>query len=127
MPVTTVLNKMKLVGTGYAEMPQDGRRFRFKVERYRTDDGQEFGRIASMEEVPDVGPYIWIPSYCIEAAEADYMFQEWEHEQAHPDPGERDWQAEHRYRQARRMNDYNELRDERAKRVRRHSETILRP
>ena len=122
-----LMNRMKLVGTGYAEMPQDGRRYRFTIERYRTDDGQDFGRIVSMEEVPDVGPYIWIPSYGIEASEAEYMFQEWEHERANPNPMEAEWLSEHRQEQARRMNDYNELRDERAKRVRRKRENILRP
>ena len=112
-----LMNKLKLIGTGYAEMPQDGRRFRFQVERYRSDDGHEFGRIVSMEEVPDVGPYVWIPSYGVEAQEAEYMFGEWQHDQANPNPLESEWMAEHRAEQDRRMNDYNELRDERAKRL----------
>jgi hypothetical protein len=104
------------VGTGYAEMPQDGRRYRFKIEKYRDDDGQEWGQITSMEEIPDVGPYIWIPSYGTEAAEADYMFGEWQEEQRAGSP-ETSYLEAHRDVQSKRMNTYNELRDERAVRT----------
>ncbi len=112
-----VIPKMKLVGTGYAELPQGGRRYRFLVERYRTDDGQDFGHIVSMEEVPDVGPYVWIPSWGVEAAEAHYMMQEWEHEKQHPHPVEQEYLAERRHTASRKMDVYNDLRDERAKRL----------
>src|SRR4051812_38583717 len=40
-----LMNKIQVISTGYAEMPMDGRRYRFRVERYRDDDGNEWGRI----------------------------------------------------------------------------------
>jgi len=118
VPVTAIVPHLTLIGTGYAELPQNGRRYRFQIERYRDDEGSEFGRIVSMEEVPDVGPYMWIPSYGVEAAEAEYMFGEWQQEQKSPNLDDAVYLAEHRYKQAQRMNNYNELRDERAKRLR---------
>ena len=43
--MTTVnMKKLHLIGTGVAEMPQDGRRYRFLIERYRHDDGSEWER-----------------------------------------------------------------------------------
>ena len=115
-----LMNKHKHVGTSYAEMPQDGRRFRFTIEKYRTDDGEEFGQVVSMEEIPDIGPYLWIPSWGTESAESTYLFEEYQSEP----PRDAEYMAEHRAKQAKRMNDYNELRDERAKRIARKSKVL---
>ncbi len=119
-----IMNKLKLVGSGYAEMPQNGRRYRFHIERYRHDDGTEFGRVVSMEEIPDVGPYLYIPSYGVEADEAQHMFEEHQYEQAHPDPLEQEWLAEHRADQGRQRQRYDELRDRRAEVIRRNWRTL---
>ena len=119
------MGKVHLVGTGYAEMPMDGRRYRFLVERYRHDDGSEWGRIVSMEEIPDVGPYLWVPSYGVTSpAEGQYLVEEHEYEQTHPHAETVEWWAEHRAQQGRRMQHYNELRDRRAEVVKRSPRTL---
>ena len=126
--MTTVnVSKRHLIGTGYAEMPQNGRRYRFLVERYRDDDGSEWGRIASMEEIPDVGPYLWIPSWGVDSqAETDYLVEEYEYEKTHPDPLTSEWWAEHRANQRRMMARYDEARDERAAIIKRNPVTFGR-
>ncbi len=112
----TVVPHYTLIGTGYAEMPMDGKRYRFHVERYRHDDGTEWGRIVGKEEIPDVGPYLWVPSYGVsEAAETQYMIEEWEYEKTHPDPDQKAWIEERRHAVQKRFDLYNELRDERAR------------
>lgn len=116
MPEIAV-NKLKLVGTGYAEMPQDGRRYRFKVERYLHDDGTEYGKIVEMTEIPDVGPYLWVPSYGVEAAEAEYLSEEFEHEKANPHPKDIEWWGEHRQKARQLKESYDEAREERARHV----------
>lgn len=111
---------MRLVGRGYAEMPQDGRRFRFLVERYRDDDGNEWGSIVDMQEVPDVGPYRWIPSLGVESEEElQYLRDEQDYDLAK----QADWWGEHRERQRQMMERYNELRDKRAAIVRANPRT----
>ena len=125
--VETYIPKHKLVSTGYAEMPMDGRRYRFKVERYVDDEGNEWGRIVDKEEIPDTGLYLWIPSYGVtEAAEAEYLTEEWEYEKTHPDPVQAAWLAEHREMQAKRMALYNEARDARVEYIRRNPVTFGR-
>src|SRR3989304_4798254 len=100
-------------------MPQNGRRYRFLVERYRDDDGSEWGRIVSTEQIPDVGPYLWIPSWGVtEQAETDYLVEEHEDEKTPPDPITTEWWAQHRSEQRKRFNLYNELRDRRAEIIR---------
>ena len=124
MSVTAIVPKMQLISTGYAEMPMNGGRFRVQVERWRHDDGEEFGRVVSMEQIPDVGPYLWIPSWgATEAAETQYMVEEYEYEKAHPDPHETEWWGEHRAKQRAMMASYNEARDERAAIIRRNPVT----
>ena len=118
------MNKTHLVGTGYAEMPQDGRRYRFLVERYRHDDGSEYGHIVSMEEIPDVGPYLWIPSYNIEASEADYLYEEAQYERTHPNAADQEWWAEHRANQQAKRSQYDEARDQRAKIIKQNHRTL---
>lgn len=116
--------KHTLISTGYAEMPADGRRYRFRVERYRSDDGSEWGRIVEKQEIPDVGPYLWIPSYGVQSpAEAQYLTEEWEYEQEHPNPLDQEWWASHRDEAGKRMTKYNELRDARAEHIKRHPVT----
>lgn len=122
MPETFV-RKYKLVGTGYAEMPMDGRRYRFRVERYRADDGSEWGRIVEKQEIPNVGPYLWIPSYCHEAAEAQYLEEEAAYEKEHPHPDDVSWWGEHRAQASKTMDAYNEARDARAEWIRRNPVT----
>lgn len=110
------MNKVHLIGSGYAEMPRDGRRFRFHIERYRHDDGSEWGVITSMDEIPDVGPYLWIPSYGAENAdEVDHLRQEYEYDTANPNPEQQEWNGRREQTKARKMEVYNELRDERAR------------
>lgn len=114
------MQRMRLIGRGYAEMPQDGRRYRFLIERYRHDDGTEYGHIVSMEEIPDVGPYLWIPSMGIESEdELQYLRDEFAYDSAKQD----DWWGEHRDRQKQMMERYNELRDARAARVKANPRT----
>lgn len=96
-----VVKKMALIGSGYLELPQGGRRYKFLVERYRHDDGSEFGKIVSMEEIPDVGPCLIIPSFAArDADEAEHMKAEYEYEQANPHPIDQAWWASHREQQA---------------------------
>ena len=123
--MTTVnMNKVHLIGMGVAEMPQDGRRYRFLIERYRHDDGSEWGQIVSMEEIPDVGPYLWIPSYGVtDSAEGQYLYEEHEFEKTHPDASEQEWWEEHRERQRQQRQTYDELRDQRAKEIRQSPRT----
>ena len=121
---TVVVNKRTLIGTGYVDLPVGGRRFRYHVERYRDDDGEEWGKIVSVEQIPDVGPYLWIPSYAVSSPdETEYLLQEHEYEQAHPDPQTVEWWAEHRAEQKRRMTLYDEARDARAAHIRRNPVT----
>ncbi len=120
-----LMNKVHLVGSGYAEMPQDGRRFRFHIERYRHDDGSEWGVITSMEEIPDVGPYLWIPSYGAENAdEVDWLRDEYEYDQANPNPEEQEWNGRRQQDRTRKMKVYDELRDARAEIIRRSPRTL---
>lgn len=122
--VETIVPHHTLVSTGYAEMPMDGRRYRFKVERYRHDDGTEWGRIVEKEEIPDVGMYLWIPSYGVtEPAEAQYLAEEWEHEKTHPDPDRHQWLAYHREQVRRERERYDEARDERARLIKKNHRT----
>ena len=121
---TVLMNKYHLVSTGYAEMPMNGGRFRVQVERYRDDEGGEWGRIVGMEQIPDVGPYLWIPSWGVtEQAETDYLVEEHEYEKTHPDPLMGEWWADHREKQRQMMTLYNEARDERAAIVKRNPVT----
>ena len=77
-----LMNKVQHIGKGYAEMPQDGRRFRFEIDRYRHDDGTEWGVITSMTEMPDVGDYLWIPSHGVETEEEiQHLRDEYEYDQ----------------------------------------------
>lgn len=119
------MNKIHLVGTSVAEMPRDGRRFRFHVERYRSDDGEEWGQITSMEEIPDVGTYLWIPSYGTENAdETEHLRLEYEYEKANPKPQEQEWNAQRVASRATKMDWYNDLRDARAELIRRSPRTL---
>lgn len=120
---TVLMNRHHLVGTGYAEMCHDGRRYRFKVERYVDDAGEEWGRIVEQQEIPDVGPQLWVPSYNIEAAEAQYLSEEFEHEKKNPHPLDVEWWGEQREGARRRMALYDELRDARAEHIRRNPVT----
>lgn len=120
---TVMVPKMQLVGQGYAEMPHDGKRYRFHIERYRDDDGEEWGQITSMEEIPDTGPYLWIPSWGADAAETQYLVEEHEYEKMHPDPETAEWWANHRTEQKRKMALYNDARDMRAEIIRRNPVT----
>ena len=120
---TTIVPKVHLIGTGYAEMPQDGRRYRFHIERYRDDAGEEWGQIVSMEEIPDVGPYLWIPSWGADASETQYLVEEHEHEKTHPDPVMTEWWAEHRAAQKKKLAFYDEARDYRVEIIRRNPVT----
>ena len=124
--MTTVnMKKLHLIGTGVAEMPQDGRRYRFLIERYRHDDGSEWGQIVSMEEIPDVGPYLWIPSYGVtEPAEGQYLYEEHQFEKTHPDPNDVEWWGEHREKQRQQRQTYDELRDQRAKEIKASPRTL---
>ena len=123
--MTTVnMKKLHLIGTGVAEMPQDGRRYRFLIERYRHDDGSEWGQIVSMEEIPDVGPYLWIPSYNTEPAEAEYLFEEAQYERTHPNPTDQEWWAEHRAQQQKQRDLYDEARDQRATIIQQNPRTL---
>ena len=120
-----LMNRVKLIGSGYAEMPQDGRRFRFLVERYRHEDGTEWGQIVSMEEIPEVGRYLFIPSYGAENAdEADWLRREYEYERANPTPEQQEWDGRRQESKARKMEVYTELRDERAKVIKRSPRTL---
>lgn len=120
----TIVPKHTLVGVGYAEMCQDGRRYRFKVERYRHDDGSEWGRIVERQEIPDIGPQLWIPSYGVESpAEAQYLAEEWEYEKSHPHPLDQEFWSQHRDTAKKQFTRYNELRDERAAHIKRHPVT----
>lgn len=122
---TTLMNKIRLVGTGYAEMPQDGRRFRFQIERYRHDDGSEWGQIVSMEEIPDVGRYLWIPSYGAENAdEVEHLVDEYEYDKANPTPEQQDWDGRRQETRTRKMEVYNDLRERRAKIIARSPRTL---
>ena len=123
--VEALVGKYKLIGVGYAEMPMNGGRMRFRVERYQHDDGSEWGRIVDSEMIPETGrPYLWIPSYGVESAsEADYLREEWEHEEKNPNAEHTEWLAEHRERAKRRMETYNELRDQRAALIKRNPVT----
>ena len=121
---TVISSKMTLISTGYAEMPADGKRYRFLIERYHNDDGSDWGRIVSREEIPDVGPYLWIPSYgATSAAEADYLREEYEYEKDHPNPGQAEWEGERQEQQARVRANYDEARDARAAYVKRNPVT----
>lgn len=120
-----LMNKMHLIGVGYAEMPHDGRRYRFCIERYRNDDGSEWGRVVSTEEVPEKGPYIWIPSWGTRGHdEAEHLFQEAQHEQEHPHPLDAEYLAQHREKQSRKMQRYDELREKRADLVKKNPRTL---
>ena len=123
---TVLMNKMHLVGSGYAEMPQDGKRYRYQINRWRDDSGQEWGEIVSREQVPDVGPYMWIPSYHIEPAEAQYLQEEYEYERAHPHPIDREQLAEHRAKMQGVRTLYDEARDARAAAIKRSPRTAGR-
>lgn len=119
------VNKIHLIGSGYYEMPKDGRRFRFHVERYRHDNGEEFGQITSMEEIPDVGPYLLIPSWGAENAdEVEHMYQELQYEEANPTPEKQDWDGGRAESRRMKFQMYDELRDERAKRIKRSPRTL---
>ncbi len=120
-----LMNKFHLVGRGYAEMPQDGRRYRFLIERYRHDDGTEWGQIVSMEEIPDVGPYLWVPSWGADSPEeADHLHEEQTYEQEHPHPLDEEWWAQHRDVQTKRKVLYDELRDKRAQTIKQNHRTM---
>jgi len=119
-----LMNKVRCVGVGHYEMPADGRRYRFTVERWRHDDGTEFGRIISREEIPDIGPQLMIPSYGTGSAdEAQYLRDEWEHEKTHPHPLDVEFWGQHRAEAMKRLEVYNELRDARAAHINRNPVT----
>lgn len=122
-----LMNKLQMVGRGFAEMPMNGRRFRFEIERYKHDDGSEFGQVISMEEVPDVGEYLWIPSHGVETAdEVQHLRDEYEYEKANPTDEKVDWDARRRQRKANMLNNYDEFRDVRAKLIERNPRTLRR-
>lgn len=122
-----LMNKVHLVGSGYAEMPHDGRRFRFHIERYRHDDGSEWGVITSMEEIPDVGEYLWIPSHGVETAdEVQHLTDEYRYEEENPTDEKVDWDARRRQRKGEMLDNYDELRDARAKVIERNPRTLRR-
>ena len=101
-------------------MPQDGRRYRFVIDKYRHDDGTEYGQIVSVDEIPDVGPYIWVPSWgATSPDEAEYLADEFEYERQHPHPQDVERWGEHREAQRRRRLLYDELRDKRAELIKR--------
>ncbi len=119
------MNKVRLVGSGVTEMPQDGRRFRFHVDRYRHDDGTEWGVITKMEEIPDTGEYLLIPSYGVETAdELQHMRDEYEYEKANPTAERQEWDGQHTERKQQLMESYDELRDHRAELIRRSPRTL---
>lgn len=121
----THVKKMHLIGSGYAEMPKDGRRFRFRIERYRHDDGTEWGQITSMEEIPDVGPYLWVPSWGAENAdEVEHMLDELHYEEANPTAEKAAWDGGRAESRRLKFQMYDELRDERAKRIKRSPRTL---
>ena len=122
---TVLMNKVRLVGTGVAEMPQDGRRYRFHIERYRHDDGSEWGVITSVEEIPDVGDYLWIPSYGVETGdELQHMRDEHAYEQANPPLAKQDWDAMRTAHKKQIMDGYDEMRDARAEAAKRMPRTL---
>lgn len=119
------MQKLHFVGKGFAEMPQNGRRYRFEIARYRHDDGSEFGEVLSMTEVPDVGLYSWIPSWATRSEdEAEYLHQEQEYEKEHPHPEDVERMGEHRATQKKRMDAYNEMRDKRADLIKKNHRTL---
>lgn len=121
------MNKVKLVGKGYAEMPQDGRRYRFEIERYRHEDGSEWGSVVSMKQIPDAGPLLWIPSWgAQDPQESDHLYQEYEYEKDHPTGSERERWGEHRERVGVMRQSYDEARDHRAELVKRNHRTAGR-
>ena len=120
------VKKMHLVGSGYAEMPQDGRRYRYQINRWRDDSGQEWGEIVSREQIPEQGQYMWIPSYNIEPAEAEYLKEEYEYEREHPNPIDQERMAEHRAKMQRVRTRYDEARDARAAIIKRSPRTAGR-
>lgn len=114
MSVAHVVKKLTLIGSGYLELPENGRRYRFLVERYRHDDGSEYGRIVSVEEIPNVGPHLIIPSWAArDPEEAQALADEWEYEKTHPDPLEAEWWAEHRADAAKNNERYRDWIEER--------------
>lgn len=123
--MTVLMNKVKLIGKGYAEMPQDGRRYRFNIERYRHDDGSEWGVITSMEEIPDVGEYLWIPSTGVETEdELQHMRDEYYYEKQNPSDEEADWVARRYERKTQMLDTYDEYRDRRAEVIKRSPRTL---
>ncbi len=126
MTLTINMGKVKLVGSGYCEMPRDGRRFRFHVNRYRHDDGTEWGEILSMTEVPHTGqPYLYIPTFGAENGdEVDFLRQEFEYEQANPTAEQADWNGRRQQTRLRKMQGYNDYREQRADIIRRSPRTL---
>jgi hypothetical protein len=117
--------KFHHVGTSIAEMPQDGHRYRFVIEKYRHDDGTEWGQIVSMEEIPDAGLYMWVPSWgARDAREAQYLADEFAYEREHPHPQDVEQLGQHREYMRRQRVLYDELRDKRAEIVKRHPVTL---
>lgn len=113
--------KLHHVGTSVAEMPQDGRRYRFVIEKYRHDDGSEYGEIVSMTEIPDIGPYMWVPSWGAGSPdEAQHLVAEFQHERQHPHRQDVEQWGEHRERVQKQRALYDELRDKRADLVKRN-------
>lgn len=111
--------KYQEIGHGYAEMPYNGRRYRFEVKQYVNDAGERYGEIMGMTEIPETGqPYVWIPSFGVEGRdEMEYLKAELQEEQRNPHPLDAEWWAEHRARTQQMRNLYDEARDERAKRA----------
>lgn len=117
--------KIKLVGDGYLEVPRDGRRFRLHVKRYRHDDGSEWGVVESMEEIPDVGPMLMIPTCGAENAdEIEHMRAEYDYELANPTDAEADWRGRRAQARLAKFTLYDELRDHRAKIIKRSPRTL---
>lgn len=113
-----------LIGTGVYEEMQDGRRYRFTVEKYRDDDGEEFGRIVSQVEVPNVGPILFIPPYAVEPGEADEMLASYEYELYNPNPLDVEHRQQHEETRSKMFAAYDEMRDARAEYITKHPATF---
>jgi hypothetical protein len=113
MTTTVNMGKIHRIGCGYVEMPQDGRRFRFHVERFRDDEGHEWGTVLGMEEIPDVGEYLIIPSLGVEPSELEHMEAEYRYEKANPTDQDLAWQAHRSARKAHLKEWYRDMCDQR--------------
>ena len=125
MTVEMHVPKIKLIEDGYLEVPRDGRRFRFHIKRYQHDDGSQWGQVESMEEIPDVGPMLMIPPGAAENVdEIEHMRAEYDYELANPTDAEADWLGHRAQARLNKFALYDELRDRRAKIIKRSPRTL---